>query len=93
MGLLVDRSTGDVIPASDHNDTKDYVEDAVNRINTESLQVGGVEIISSAGHVKPIRIQNPDSNGTPFFASDGTTQIGLLDDNGNLSIKGQYLTL
>jgi len=48
---LVDRNTGDVIPAADHNDVKDYVEDGTYRVNTLSLNIGGTEIISSGRNI------------------------------------------
>jgi len=48
---IVERSTGDVIPANDHNDVKDYIEDGTYRVNTLSLSIGGTEIINSAGGV------------------------------------------
>ena len=48
---LVDRNTGDVIPASDHNDVKDYIEDGTYRVNTLSLEIGGTEVIDSSGTV------------------------------------------
>lgn len=41
--------------------------------------------------IVPQQIVNPDSNGLPFFASDGVTQIATLDDNGNFRIKGRIL--
>ena len=44
---LVERSTGDIIPASDHNDVKDYIEDGTYRVNTLSLSIGGTEVIDS----------------------------------------------
>ena len=49
---LVDRSTGDIIPAADHNDVKDYIEDGTYRINTKSLNIQGVgEVINTMGFV------------------------------------------
>lgn len=47
---LVDRSTGDVIPASDHNDVKTYIEDAGYRVNTSSLSIGGTQRIDTSGN-------------------------------------------
>lgn len=38
---LVTRNTGDIIPASDHNDVKAYIEDATYHVNTQYLQLGG----------------------------------------------------
>jgi len=47
---LVDRSTGNTIPAADHNDVKDYIEDGTYRVNTKALEIQGVgEVISDAG--------------------------------------------
>jgi len=45
---LVSRSTGDVIPADDHNDVMDYIEDGTYRVNALSLSLGGTEVITSA---------------------------------------------
>lgn len=44
---LVNRSTGDIIPADDHNDVKEYIEDATYRVNTQYLQVGGSTVIDN----------------------------------------------
>ena len=44
---LVDRSTGDLIPASDHNDVKAYIEDGTYRVNTLALEIGATEVISN----------------------------------------------
>ena len=47
---LVERSTGDVIPAADHNDVKDYIEDGTTRVNALSFNVQGLgEVIDSSG--------------------------------------------
>lgn len=43
---LVERSTGDVIPVSDHNDVKEYIEGGTYRVNTLALHIGGIETIS-----------------------------------------------
>jgi len=49
---VVERSTGDTIPASDHNDVKDYIEDGTYRINTKSLDIQGVgELIDLSGNI------------------------------------------
>jgi len=45
---LVTRSTGDIIPAADHNDIMPYIEDGTYRVNTLSLSLGGTEVITSA---------------------------------------------
>jgi len=90
---LVDRSTGDVIPASDHNDVKDYIEDGTYRVNTLSLDVGSVEIINSSRYIIPVRILNPDAGGLLFYDSAGTTPIAKLDESGNLHIKGRMISL
>lgn len=48
---LVERNTGDVIPASDHNDVKDYIEDGTFRVNTLSLSIQAVgSVIDSSGN-------------------------------------------
>ena len=48
---LVERTTNDLVPASDHNDVKDYIEDGTYRVNTLSLNIGGNEIIDSSGNI------------------------------------------
>ncbi len=90
---LVDRNTGDLIPASDHNDVKDYIEDGTYRVNSLSLSIGGTEIIDSSRGIKPVKVIAPDSGGIVFYASDGNTQIGVLDDNGNFGITGRFYTI
>ncbi|MDX1278554.1 hypothetical protein [Oceanihabitans sediminis] len=55
---LVDRSTGDIIPASDHNDVKDYIEDGTYRVNTLSLDIGGTEVISSTRAISNVTTIN-----------------------------------
>jgi len=85
---LVDRSTGDIIPASDHNDVKDYIEDGTYRVNTLSLNISGDEIIDANRYVKPVRIVNASASGLIFYASDGITKIAELDENGNLLLLG-----
>ena len=90
---LVERSTGDLIPAADHNDVKDYIEDATYRVNTLSLEIQGTEIITEDGYAKPVRIMAPDSGGIVFYDSAGTTQIAKLDESGNLHIKGRVISL
>ena len=86
---LVDRSTGDIIPADDHNDVKSYLEDATYRVNTQSLSVGGASVITASRYVIPARLQSQDGSGIPIFASNGTTQIGLISDDGDLGLKGR----
>jgi len=44
-------------------------------------------------NIIPESVTAPDSDGIVFYASDGTTEIGRLDDNGNLLIKGRVLKL
>ena len=91
---LVDRNTGDVIPASDHNDVKDYIEDGTYRVNTLSLSIQAVgEVITSGGYIKGVRIQARDSGGIVFYASNGSTQIAAIDESGNLLILGRVLQL
>ena len=46
MGQLVERFTGDVIPASDHNDVKAIIEDATYPINTDALSINDTVVIS-----------------------------------------------
>jgi hypothetical protein len=57
---LVDRNTGDIIPASDHNDVKDYIEDGSYRVNTKAVCIQAVSsteanaIIDTNGYVKGV---------------------------------------
>lgn len=44
---LVERSTGDIISSSDHNDVKTYIEDGAYRVNTLALEIGATEVISN----------------------------------------------
>jgi len=90
---LVERSTGDLIPAADHNDIMPYIESGTYRVNTLSLQIGGTEIITEDGYAKPIRIFAPDTGGIVFYDSAGTTQLAKLDESGNFLIKGRILSL
>jgi len=90
---LVVRSTGDVIPASDHNDVANYIEDGTYRVNTLSLEVGSVEVIDTNRYITPVRLKNPDAGGLLFYDSAGTTQIAKLDESGNLHIKGRVISL
>jgi len=91
---LVERHTGDIIPASDFNDVKSMIEDGTYRVNTLALNIQGVgEVINSSGYIKGVRIQARDSGGIVFYASNGTTQIAALDESGNLLIAGNVLQL
>lgn len=65
---LVERSTGDVIPASDHNDVKDYIEDGTYRVNTLSLNIGGTEVIDSSLNLT--NINNTGISNTNFVVID-----------------------
>lgn len=47
---LVTRATNDLIPASDHNDVKAYIEDGSYRINTNALSIQGTTAIDSSGN-------------------------------------------
>lgn len=51
---LVERNTGDIIPAADHNDVKDYIEDAQYRVNTNALYILGSEVITGSYEIKNI---------------------------------------
>ncbi len=94
---IVERFTGDLIPAADHSDILPYIETGTYRVNTSELCIQGVSstvsVIDTAGYFKPIRIVNRDGGGLLFYASNGTTQIAILDENGNLGIKGMVYTL
>jgi hypothetical protein len=90
---LVDHVVGDIISPGHVNDIKDYIEDGTYRVNTLSLSIQGSEIISSSRHVTAVRIVSPDAGGIPIYASDGITQIALIDENGNLFLKGSIGSL
>lgn len=46
-------------------------------------------VISASGTVTPTKIVIP-SGGLPIYASDGVTQIGSIDESGNLLMKGMF---
>ncbi len=93
MTDLAEVSTGDIITAARANLVKDYIQDGTHKVNTLSLDIGGTEIINSNRHIKPVRIINPDSNGTVIYDSSGTNIVAKIDDNGNLHIKGRVISL
>ena len=62
-------------------------------MNTLSLNIGGTEIIDSSRKIKPVYIVAPDAGGILFYASNGSTQIAKLDENGNLHLKGRIISL
>ena len=84
---LVDRTTGDVIPASDHNDTKDYIEDAAYRINTLAIEINGTEIVDSArlGTFADLVV---DTDTLYVDKANHYVGIGLLDPDEALQVKG-----
>lgn len=90
---LVSRSTGDVIPASDHNDVKSYIEDGTYRVNTSALAIGGTTRINTSAHFIPVRVIAPDTGGLLFYAADAATLLMQLDNSGNLFIKGMVSQL
>ncbi len=47
---LVTRNTNDLIPASDHNDVKAYIEDGSYRVNTNALSIQSTTAIDSSGN-------------------------------------------
>ena len=53
----------------------------------------GETIVDSNGEYKQNKIIAPDAGGIKFYASDGVTHIGTLDENGNLLVKGRLLKL
>ena len=94
---LVERSTNDTIPASDHNDVKDYVEDGTYRVNTLSLSIGGTEMIDSSRNLKlladkEIKMTVPTTDGActgpttnAFVSGYSSTAVGdlvYLDSDG-----------
>lgn len=94
---LQNHIVGDIISPGHVNDIKSYIEDGTYRVNTSALCINGVSstiaIINTTGHILPIRITARDSGGISFYASDNTTQIALLDESGNLFIKGSIGSL
>lgn len=48
MADLVEVSTGDLITAERANSVKDYIHDGTHKLNTLSIEVGGVEIVDSS---------------------------------------------
>jgi hypothetical protein len=94
---VINHVTGDVITAAHINAIKEYLEDGTYRINSLSLCINGVSssvpIIDTSGYAKPVRVVARDSSGILFYASDGITQIALLDESGNLFIKGSVGSL
>ena len=88
MAHLTTHVTGDIIEASHLNDIKSMIDDAVLDMDTFALKVGGVQIIDNDGTVVPVKIKAPDTGGIKIYASDGVTQIALIDEDGNLFIKG-----
>ena len=97
---LVERSSGDTIPASDHNDVKDYIEDGTYRVNTLALSIGGTEVITSARAIQNVTIDSDDvaigTIGSPtydsigehftFLMSSGKVTGGNFTDNGDGTI-------
>lgn len=61
MADLVDVATNDIITASRQNDINDYIEDGTHKINTLSVDVGGVEVVTSSRALTNITF---DANGT-----------------------------
>ena len=43
--------------------------------------------------ITPVKIVSPGVGGILFYASDGVTQIAVLDESGNLGIKGRIYTI
>ena len=83
---LVERSSGDVVPAADHNAVKEYIEDGTYRTNTLSLMIGGTEVFSSTRaitNVTTINMNNQLTNtlaiGTAPFVITSTTQVANLN--------------
>lgn len=90
---IAEVSTGDIITSSRANLIKDYIQDGTHKVNTLSLDISGTETINSNRYITPVRIVNPDSNGTVIYDSAGTTMVAKIDDNGNLYIKGRVISL
>jgi len=77
---IVSRSTGDLIPADDHNDVMDYIEDGTYRINTLSLNIQGVgEIITSAGDITNATNTNWDA-AYSHISANGTSHTYINQD-------------
>lgn len=78
---LVERNTGDVIPADDHNDVKDYLEDGTYRINTKNLVV----TVGDTANVIAASLINNDitNNLNTLTIENATTGCSLyIDQNG-----------
>ena len=79
---LVERSTGDVIPASDHNDVKDYLEDGTTNINTLSLSIQGVgEVISDAGVITNVTGDITQFDSGTLTVTRGGTGLATITSN------------
>lgn len=80
---LVERSTGDIIPASDHNDVKDYIEDGTYRVNTLSLNIGGTEIIDSNRNIADAETgaHTIGTAGQSAILSANITATGVIRNN------------
>jgi len=86
---LVERSTGDVIPASDHNDVKDYIEDGTYRVNTLSLSIGGTEVINSAGKITAgDDVEVPSGNKLVLDGAGGNSYLIYNTDKIELWVDG-----
>jgi len=80
MAKMIERNTGDVIPASDHNTVKDYVEDATEDINTKSLSIGGVSVIDSSRNITGNNLSGTntgDQDSSDFDIKDLTDSTSL----------------
>lgn len=93
MTHLSTHVTGDIISAQHLNDIKLMIDDGAYDIDTYALNVGSKLIINNSGHILPVRLQSRDSGGLSIYASDGLTQIALIDEDGNLFIKGSIGSL
>ena len=90
---LTDVNPDDIITADRQNLINDYIQSGEHKINTLSVDVVGVEVIDSSRYIKPVRIVSSGAGGIVFYASDGITQIGVLDEEGNFGITGRFYTL
>ena len=84
---LVERSTGDVIPAYDHNDVKDYIEDGTYRVNTLSLNIQGYgEIIDSSANVTANSVSVATDQKINFEGAAGDTYLKFNSTTSKLEL-------
>jgi len=79
---LVTRNTGDIIPASDHNDILEYIETGTYRINAKNMVV----TVADGDNVIPIVLTNNDTTNNQYtleIDNNTTGGTGLFIDGGS----------